>query len=249
MRIQLPLLLAYSALLVGLGLFVDPRMRRAAERLQLQTLGDYLEYRYGTIVRAVVAILMWVGTLAILAGQLIALSTLLTLVADVPVAIGSLGLAALFSAEVSTADAILFMLSTSLSRDLYLRFVNPKADDARVLRVARLRAVAGGALGVFIALMAQKIIGTLSFFYSVLGVGLFVPIVAGSYRASFGRREALAGIGAGLVVMLALQLPTRGAGVAWVTPAIGGLLASLIAATAVHLAQSQPNDKLERFAR
>ncbi|MEO7966726.1 MAG: hypothetical protein ABIT38_22740, partial [Gemmatimonadaceae bacterium] len=123
------------------------------------------------------------------------------------------------------------------------------ADDALVLRVARLSAVAGGTLGVLIALMAQTIIGTLSFFYSVLGVSLFVPIVAGLYRASFGRREALAGIGAGLVVMLALQLPTRGAGLAWVTPAFGGLLASLIAATVVHLAKSRSNDKLEGAAR
>ena len=33
--------------------------------------------------------------------------------------LGGLGLAALFAAELSSADAILFMLSTSLSRDLY----------------------------------------------------------------------------------------------------------------------------------
>ena len=34
-------------------------------------------------------------------------------------------LAAVFSAEVSTCDAILFMLSTSLSKDLYKRFLKP----------------------------------------------------------------------------------------------------------------------------
>ena len=37
-------------------------------------------------------------------------------------------------AEVSACDAILFMLSTSLSQDLYKRFVNRQADDAQVLR-------------------------------------------------------------------------------------------------------------------
>ncbi|GIT51214.1 MAG: hypothetical protein Ct9H300mP15_14270 [Gemmatimonadota bacterium] len=35
---------------------------------------------------------------------------------------GALGLAAVFSAEVSSPDAILFMLSTSLSKDLYKRY-------------------------------------------------------------------------------------------------------------------------------
>ena len=59
------------------------------------------------------------------------------LATQLPVFIGALGLAAVFSAEVSTCDAILFMLSTSLSQDLYKRFINPAADDKRVLLVAR----------------------------------------------------------------------------------------------------------------
>ena len=65
----------------------------------------------------------------------LALPTLL--IDSVPPAIGALGLAALFSAEVSSSDAILFMLATSLSQDLYRRFVNPKASDQQVLTVAR----------------------------------------------------------------------------------------------------------------
>ncbi|MBK9408571.1 MAG: hypothetical protein IPN47_11095 [Gemmatimonadetes bacterium] len=50
----------------------------------MQTVGDYLEQRYSTTVRVLVAALLWVGTLAILAGQLIAMSTLLTVVAGLP---------------------------------------------------------------------------------------------------------------------------------------------------------------------
>ena len=42
-----------------------------------------------------------------------------------PAAIGTLGLAAVFSAELSAADAALFMITTSLSQDLYKRFVAP----------------------------------------------------------------------------------------------------------------------------
>ena len=157
----------------------------------------------------------------------LALPTLL--VRDVPVAVGALGLAAIFSAEVSAADAILFMLATSLSQDLYKRFVRRDASDARVLQVARLAALAGGAAGVVLALVAQTIVGTLSFFYSVLGVCLFVPVLAGLYSRRFGAVEALAAIGAGIVVMLALQLGVVG-GTGWLTPAMGGLAASLVAA-------------------
>ena len=64
------------------------------------------------------------------------------LVHTLPPAVGAIGLAAVFSAEVSASDAVLFMLTTSLSQDLYKRFVNPAATDAGVLRVARLTAVA-----------------------------------------------------------------------------------------------------------
>ena len=53
-----------------------------------------------------------------------------------PVAVGTLGLAAVFSAELSAADAVLFMLTTSLSQDLYKRFVNPGADERASCRRA-----------------------------------------------------------------------------------------------------------------
>jgi solute:Na+ symporter, SSS family len=161
-----------------------------------------------------------------LVSEQLALPTLL--VDDVPLAIGALGLAALFSAEVSTADAILFMLATSLSQDLYRPHVNPNATDQQILRVARLAAVAGGTLGVGLALIAETIIGTLSFFYSVLGVCLFVPVVAGLVARRFGATEALASIGSGIVVMVAVQLSKVGTGIVWLTPALAGIAASIM---------------------
>ena len=75
------------------------------------------------------------------------------LMETLPPLVGALGLAALFSAEVSSSDAILFMLSTSLSQDLYRRFVSPAATDTQVLRVARWAAVAGGILGTALAVV------------------------------------------------------------------------------------------------
>jgi SSS family solute:Na+ symporter len=155
----------------------------------------------------------------------LALPTLL--VQDMPAVVGALGLAALFSAEVSTADAILFMLSTSLSQDLYKRFVNPSATDRQILTVARLAAVAGGIGGISIALLAETIVGTLSFFYSVLGVSLLVPIVGGLYVRRLRDGHALAAIGAGIAVMVVMQLTTAGAGLGRLSPAALGLLASI----------------------
>jgi SSS family solute:Na+ symporter len=374
------------------ALWIGPRMRREAEARGLRTVGDYLEQRFGAEVRFVVTALLWLGTLAILAGQLIAMSALLTAVAgtpkwlgcvlggvvmtayftaggllssawvnvvqlgvlllgfaiavpvalssvggwdavvqavpqdpaywsawrngasgwmylaalgpafiispgllqkiygarddravrlgtganalallafavvppllgiiaraahpelaadhqlalptllvqDVPVAIGALGLAALFSAEVSTADAILFMLSTSLSQDLYRRTIRPDATDAQVLRVARWAAVVGGIAGVGLALVASTIIGTLQFFYSVMAVCLFVPLLGGLYVGRLGKVEALTAIGGGMLAMLAVQLRTGGAGYGAVSPAMVGLGVALAGCAIVLLAR------------
>lgn len=124
------------------------------------------------------------------------------LATELPVFLGALGLAAVFSAEVSTCDAILFMLSTSLSKDLYKRFVNPAADDRRLLMVARLAALAGGLGGVFIAIQLESIVRALGIFYSLLGVAFFVPVVGGLYVRRAGPPEALASMGAGIGTLL-----------------------------------------------
>ena len=153
--------------------------------------------------------------------QELALPTLLS--RDLPPAIGGLLLAAIFSAEVSSADAVLFMLSTSLSQDLYRRFINPAATDGQVLRAARLGAVSGGALGILIALVTPTIIGALSVFYAMLGATLLVPVMVAVHGRSDRRREVLASIVAGALAVLVVQVTVGNrAGSVW-TPATVGL--------------------------
>jgi SSS family solute:Na+ symporter len=151
------------------------------------------------------------------------------LVEALPLWLGALALAAVFSAEVSTCDAILFMLATSLSQDLYKQFVNPRADDKTVLLVARLAAVAGGAIGVLLAIQLPTVIGALSIFYTLLGVSLFVPVLAGLYIGRAGTPEAFAAIVAGVSFVLAVQLSGSAGGAVWTNPNVGGLTAAFVA--------------------
>lgn len=366
-----------------LALWIGPAMRRQAAAHDLRTVGDYLEHRYSAPVRGIVALLLWLGSLAILAGQLIAISTILNVVAGapkwvgcvvggvlitiyssagglkagawvnmvqlsvkmvgfavalplalagvggwaavsgmtppaadywnffsggpsglvyvallgpafvvspgllqklygarddravtlgvgwnaiglflyaivpvligmiarvkfpnlpspdsalpmilvngLPTAIGTLGLAAVFSAELSSADAVLFMLTTSLSQDLYKRFVAPAADERQVLFVARVTTVVAGAIGTAVAIVSPTVIGVLSIFYTLLGVSLFVPILGGLFVPRAGTREAIAAIVAGVGGMMAVQLSTAGKGIAWLSPALLGLMAATAA--------------------
>ena len=88
-----------------LGFTVGPRIWRIARDRDLRTVGDFLEHRYGRSVRTVIAVLLWLGTLAILAGQLIALSWVLNVVAGVPKPLSTKDLtAALGSVKPSTRE-------------------------------------------------------------------------------------------------------------------------------------------------
>jgi SSS family solute:Na+ symporter len=376
---------------VVLAFAIGPRLRRIAEVQQLQTVGDYLEFRYGPTVRGAIAVLLWLGSLFILASQLLGLGWILEVVAGIPKAAGSaaggvlivvyfvagglltaawvnvvqlavklagfviavplavwsiggisavmqvnaadprywsfwrldgggmlnlallapafivspgllqkvfgarddhavrvgvglnalglflyagipallgiiargqypaltaadlalptvfmnslppvagaLGLAAVFSAELSAADASLFMLTTSLSQDLYKRMLRPAASDREVLTAARLATIASGTVAVAIALISESVLRTLTVFYTLLGVTLFVPIVGGLYVARTTTAAALASIASGVIAMLIVYASTGGAGWGALTPALVGLVAA-IAAWAATLVRS-----------
>jgi len=156
-----------------------------------------------------------------------------------PPLVGALGLAAIFSAEVSTADAVLFMLSTSLSKDLYKRFISPQATDEQVLRVARGAAVAGGVLGFSLALIQPTVLGALTMFYAVLSVSLFVPIIAGLLSRRGGVPEALASIGAGVAVLFTMRLGALSETSRLLDPTLLGILASAAAFVLVAVVRRQ----------
>jgi SSS family solute:Na+ symporter len=376
---------------VVLALWVGPAMRRVAQAHSLQTVGDYLELRYGASVRGVVSLLLWVATLFILAGQLVAIGYILDAVAGIPTAVGcaiggivvmvyfaagglsttarvnvvqlvvklagfalalpiaaaalgnweavlrvqerdaaywsfwrpgppglmylalltppfivspgllqkvfgarddravrlgvglnalglflfagipvalgiiarakfpdlqspgaalpmilvhmlpplvgAIGLAAVFSAEISASDAALFMLTTSLSQDLYKRFVNPSVTDARLLLIARCTAVVASITSIGLAIALGDVVNALTIFYTLLGVSLFVPIVAGLYAPRATKVEAMTSIVCAVTIVAVLQIGTGGRGVAGMTPALAGLAAAVVSFVVVYSAR------------
>jgi len=142
-----------------------------------------------------------------------------------PVWLGALALAAVFSAEMGACEAILFMLSTSLSQDLYKRVVNPTATPSQVLTVARAAAFVGGSAGMLLAIfVVGDIIDALSVFYSIIGATLLVPVVGGLFVRGATSREALTSIATGMIAFLAIRYGTDHTG--WLNANLWGLIAS-----------------------
>jgi SSS family solute:Na+ symporter len=147
---------------------------------------------------------------------------------QLPAWLGALALAAVFSTEVDTCDAILFMISTSASQDLYKRFLAPQATDAQLLRVARLTALIGGAVGVGLAIVLDTVIGALTIFYSLLVVTLLVPVLGGLFVPRASSAEALAAISAGVVTLFTVRVWFVAA-YPWLDPTLAGVLGAAVA--------------------
>jgi SSS family solute:Na+ symporter len=150
------------------------------------------------------------------------------LAANVPLAIGSFALAAVLSAELSSADAVLFMLATSGARDFYRGFLRPSASDADVLRVARWLAVAGGLIGFALTFYLDSVVEAITLFYQLMIVTLFAPILGGLVMPRAGRWSALAAMLVGVATLVTTSLATGGAGWGWAPPHFLGLVASAI---------------------
>jgi SSS family solute:Na+ symporter len=147
--------------------------------------------------------------------------------------LGAFGLAALFAAEVSTADAVLFMLSTSLGKDLYKTFLRPAASDADLLRVSRWTSVGAGLLGIVLAILLPSVVAALKGFYSLMAVALFAPVLVGLWARRPGPGHARAAIASALLAFFAGSWLWRGTEAAAFGPqALGIGVAFAVFATA-----------------
>lgn len=146
----------------------------------------------------------------------------------VPLAIGSLALAAVLSAELSSADAVLFMLATSGARDFYRGFLRPGASDAQVLKVARILAVMGGLVGFALTFYFDSVVAAIQLFYQLMIVTLFAPMLGALLLPRSGRWSALTAMLVGVGTLITTILATGGAGWGWAPPHFLGLVASAI---------------------
>ncbi len=153
-----------------------------------------------------------------------------------PPAVGTFAVAAVVSAELSSADAVLFMLSTSMSRDFYQRFWNPGVDDLGLLRAGRVAAVIGLVAAVLLALPFPSVLGGLSAFYGVLVVALAVPLLAGLYWPRASNAAALASLATSVTVAIGALLYTGAPpGPANLWPSVLGIAAGAAACATVTL--------------
>ncbi|MAV48878.1 MAG: cation acetate symporter, partial [Pelagibacteraceae bacterium] len=116
-----------------------------------------------------------------------------------PYVISGLVAAGGMAAAMSTADGLILAISNALSHDVYYKIVDPKADVAKRLIVARILLVVTGAFGAYIASMRLTgILGSVAWAFDFAMSGLFFPLVLGVWWKRATREGAIAGMLLGL---------------------------------------------------
>lgn len=138
-------------------------------------------------------------------------------------------MAAVFAAELSAADALLFVLTTSLSKDLYKGYVNPAASGDQLVRVARFSAIFCGALAAALAVVLETVYSALTIFYTLLTAALMLPLVVGLYSKKVKANAALSAMFVSVGVTFAVHFFSAGNGYFSLPPAIFGITLGAIA--------------------
>jgi cation/acetate symporter len=168
--------------------------------------------------------------------------------AGLPAVVSGLVAAGGLAAAMSTADGLLLAIANALSHDLYYKMINPKAETATRLIVARVLLVGIGAAGSAVAsLKLTGILGAVAWAFDFAMSGLFFPLVLGVWWKRANAPGAIAGMIAGLGVgswylyMVYTKSMADWIGIDHLRFGIIGAGASLIAMVAVTLMTKEPD--------
>lgn len=122
-----------------------------------------------------------------------------------PVWAAGILVAAIISAVVSTADALLLAAVSNISNDFLLRIKSVRDDPKRQLRWSRILTVALGLLALGFSLLVPGIIQVLTMAFTMYGSGVFVSFIFGLFTRFGGRWASLTSmVGGALTGLLGL---------------------------------------------
>ncbi len=174
-------------------------------------------------------------------------------IAGLPYVISGLVAAGGMAAAMSTADGLVLAISNALSHDIYYKIINPKAETAKRLIVARVLLVIIGFAGATIAaLEIQGILGSVIWAFDFAMSGLFFPLVLGVWWKRANAQGAVAGMLLGLISGTAYLVWVRNGGagfwgVTQLTFGIVGSLVSLVSMVVVSLITKAPDSATQKM--
>ena len=174
-------------------------------------------------------------------------------IAGLPYVISGLVAAGGMAAAMSTADGLILAIANAISHDVYYKIIDPKAETAKRLVVARVLLVVIGFAGATIAaLEIQGILGSVIWAFDFAMSGLFFPLVLGVWWKRANKEGAIAGMALGLISGAGYLIWVRNGGsgflgITQLTFGIFGSAVSLVAMVVVSLMTSAPNAATQKM--
>lgn len=136
-------------------------------------------------------------------------------IAGLPYVVSGLVAAGGLAAALSTADALLLVIATALSHDVYYRMLHPQASTPRRMVISKALLLAAALVAAYVAsLKPDTIVSMVAWAFSIAGASLFPALVLGVFWKRANRAGAVAGMIVGLGVTLFYLVSIRFFGMA-----------------------------------
>jgi SSS family solute:Na+ symporter/sodium/proline symporter len=141
---------------------------------------------------------------------------------------GALLLGGVFAKVISTANNYLFSPATNIINDVYLRFIDRRAPQRRVLVISRLVVVLLGIYAVMQAAHFESILNAALYAYTIYGAAVTPVVMAVFFWRRTTNAGAVASIALGTITTIAWNVSGSPWGLDAVYPALAISLVSLI---------------------
>jgi SSS family solute:Na+ symporter len=154
-----------------------------------------------------------------------------------PIVIGCLLLAAIVAVIVSTADSFLLVPSTNIIRDIYQRFIDPKASQRRIILYSRIVVVLLGLFAFMQVKFFTRVLEMALYAYTMYGVGITPAVLAAFFWKRANAYGGVSSMAAGMAMTLIWEI----SGQPWEIPTVyPALILSLFCLIFVSLVTSKP---------
>ncbi len=162
--------------------------------------------------------------------------------AVLPTFIGTLMLAAITSAMMSTVDSLLLVAGSALSEDIYQSIFKPNASRKQRLKVARLGIFIVGLVPLFLIISGigkgELIQFIVVLFSALMAAGFFVPVVIGVWWKRATKEGAIASMIGGV----STTMLWKGFGDSDIDPVLPGFVVALILYFVISAFTKKPSD-------
>ncbi len=129
--------------------------------------------------------------------------------AGLPLVLGLLLVSTMMAIIVSTADSFLLIPATNLTRDVYLRYVNPSAAEKQILLISRILVLVLGLVAFLLVSQFKTILNAAFTAYNIYGTSITPALLAAFLWKRATKEGAIASIitGASVTIIWTFFLP------------------------------------------